>query len=90
MNKTLIIVSYFDLRPKKQLNNLVNQLKNLNAPILLSINSNETKHITLFKDSKINILKRPNIGMNIGAWNDATSLAAFMIPSGPAFLSNSL
>ena len=71
MNKSLIIVSYFDLRPKKQLNNLVNQLKNLNAPILLSINSNETKHITLFKDSKINILKRPNIGMNIGAWNDA-------------------
>ena len=53
MNKSLIIVSYFDIRPKKQLNNLVNQLKNLNAPILLSINSNETKHITLFKDSKI-------------------------------------
>ena len=71
MNKTLIVVSYFDSRPKTQLNNLVNQLKNLNVPILLSINSNKTKHITLFKDSKINILKRPNIGMNIGAWNDA-------------------
>lgn len=71
MIKTLIVVSYFDLRPKTQLNNLVNQLKNLNLPILLSINSNKTKQVNLFKGSKVNILKRPNTGMNIGAWNEA-------------------
>lgn len=71
MKNTLIIISYFDSRPKTQLNNLVNQLRNLNVPILLSINSNKNKQITLYKDSKVNILKRPNVGMNIGAWNDA-------------------
>ncbi len=71
MKNTLIVISYFDSRPKTQLNNLVKQLKNLNAPILLSINSNKTKQVNLFKGSKINILKRPNIGMNIGAWNEA-------------------
>ena len=71
MKSTLIIISYFDSRPKTQLNNLVKQLKNLNTPILLSINSNKIKQVNLFKGSKINILKRPNTGMNIGAWNEA-------------------
>lgn len=71
MKNTLIVISYFDSRPKTQLNNLIKQLKNLNASILLSINSNKTKQVNLFKDSKINILKRPNTGMNIGAWNEA-------------------
>jgi hypothetical protein len=70
MKNSLIIISYFDARPKTQLNSLVSQLKKFNTPILISINGHKTKRATFFKDNKISILKRPNTGMNIGAWND--------------------
>ena len=52
MKNSLIVISYFDARPKTQLNSLVSQLKKFNTPILISINGHKTKRATFFKDNK--------------------------------------
>jgi hypothetical protein len=72
----LVVISYFDKRPLKHLNFLLETLKKFDAgcsfDICIVINRTNSSKIAFEGELKdIKILERPNVGMNIGAWDHA-------------------
>jgi hypothetical protein len=71
-HNTLIVVSHYDLRPKLILRELVNSLIGGKCDIVVVINNddaNSIQHGIFCPD--VMCIKRPNHGMNIGAWDCA-------------------
>jgi hypothetical protein len=71
-NKTLIVVSHYDLRPKLNLQALIGSLISNRYDVVVVVNNDELNSIQrdLFCPGVVRI-NRPNHGMNIGAWDCA-------------------
>lgn len=71
--KALVVVSHYQGRPLEPLHRLMAQLKALPAPptLLLVINDDGCASESLTSQDQVQILRRPNTGMNIGAWHAA-------------------
>ena len=68
--KALLVISHYSKRSKDLLNNLIKKLEKYNIDILVSINDDSASEVVIDKSTNIYSLVRPNIGMNIGGWND--------------------
>jgi hypothetical protein len=68
-SNTLIIISYYVSRNNRQLSSLLTQISHFSKNVLIVINDDEiaTETVGFFKGYPA--ILRPNIGMNIGAWN---------------------
>jgi hypothetical protein len=67
----LTVVNHYDRRPKDSLESLLNQLRAYDLQVLVVINSDEEKTSSTWREtSKLRYLRRPNAGMNIGAWSE--------------------
>jgi len=72
MNNSLLVISHYNLRPKDQLKKLIEYTNDLPLDRLIVINDDSSKENNLKRESNnLFFLTRPNIGMNIGGWNDA-------------------
>ena len=72
MNNFLLVISHYNSRPKNLLKKLIKSTENLKIDRLIVINDDLVKKNNLTKESaNLFFLNRPNIGMNIGGWNDA-------------------
>jgi hypothetical protein len=72
MNNSLLVISHYNSRPKDQLKKLIEVTNHLAVDRLIVINDDNCKENNLKKESNnLFFLVRPNIGMNIGGWNDA-------------------
>ena len=72
MNNFLLVISHYNSRPKNLLKKLIESTGNLKIDRLIVINDNHVEKNNLTKESaNLFFLSRPNIGMNIGGWNDA-------------------
>ena len=72
MNNFLLVISHYNSRPKNLLKKLIESTENLKIDCLIVINDDHIKKNNLIKESaNLFFLNRPNIGMNIGGWNDA-------------------
>lgn len=72
MNNFLLVISHYNSRPKNLLKKLIESTDTLKIDRLIVINDDHVKKNNLIKESaNLFFLTRPNIGMNIGGWNDA-------------------
>ena len=72
MSNFLLVISHYNSRPKNLLKKLIESTENLKIDRLIVINDDHVKKNNLTKKSaNLFFLSRPNIGMNIGGWNDA-------------------
>jgi len=72
MNNSLLVISHYNLRPKDHLKKLIELTNDLPIDRLIVINDDSSKENILKRESdSLSFLIRPNIGMNIGGWNDA-------------------
>ena len=69
MINSIFIISFYNKRPADNLLNLINQLKYFNVQIAIVVNDDNSENIYFEKKQNIFYLRRPNIGMNIGAWD---------------------
>lgn len=71
-HKTLIVVSHYNLRPKKILQSLISSLIGNQCDIVVVVNNDDVDSIRrdIFCPGVARI-NRPNAGMNIGAWDCA-------------------
>jgi hypothetical protein len=69
-SKFTAVVSNYAPRGRKDLDRLLSQLEGLVDRILIVINDDSCTKLTLQNNDHLTI-KRPNIGMNIGAWSEA-------------------
>ena len=72
--RILIVVSYYNSRPKLFLDNLIFELKKFNTDLALVINDDKILKVTTENNSNFFTVNRPNVGMNIGAWNECYQL----------------
>ena len=70
MSKTIFLISYYNLRSKVDLQNLIDQLSKYNSQIAVVINDSKFKKLNYEKINNVFFLKRHNVGMNIGAWSE--------------------
>ena len=72
MNNFLLVISHYNSRPKNLLKKLIKSTENLKIDRLICINDDLVENNNFKKEStNLFFLNRPNIGMNIGGWNDA-------------------
>jgi len=72
MNNFLLVISHYNSRPKNLLKKLIKSTENLKIDRLIVINDDLVENNNFKKEStNLFFLNRPNIGMNIGGWNDA-------------------
>ncbi len=72
MNNFLLVISHYNSRPKNLLKKLIKSTENLKIDRLIVINDDLVENNNFKKEStNLFFLNRPNIGMNIGSWNDA-------------------
>lgn len=72
MNNSLLVISHYNLRSKDQLQKLIIYTNDLPLDRLIVVNDDSSKENNLKRESNnLFFLTRPNIGMNIGGWNDA-------------------
>ena len=72
MNNFLLVISHYNSRPKNLLKKLIESTDTQKIDRLIVINDDHVKKNNLIKESaNLFFLTRPNIGMNIGGWNDA-------------------
>ncbi len=72
MNNSLLVISHYNLRSKDQLQKLIEYTNDLPLDRLIVVNDDSSKENYLKRESNnLFFLTRPNIGMNIGGWNDA-------------------
>jgi hypothetical protein len=77
--RLLTVVSYYAARDSLPLRQLISQLVGRASQVVISVNDERVKRVSVESVSPwAFLITRPNVGMNIGAWNDA--YAAF-----PAF-----
>ena len=70
MNNSIFIISFYNSRTPKLLEGLINDLIHFNQTIAVIANIDDFNKVEMEKHNDIYFLKRPNIGMNIGAWNE--------------------
>lgn len=70
--KTLVVVSHYAPRPKDPLTKLTEKLKFITKDIVVVINDDSITGLTLDTlCAPMYVLRRPNLGMNIGGWDAA-------------------
>ncbi len=68
--RILTVISYYKHRSREYLDNLMAALVPIADHLLVVINDDEARTANfLVKDERLIVLSRPNIGMNIGAWD---------------------
>jgi hypothetical protein len=71
-SKTLVVVSHYESRSKEPLAKLTGKLKSLTNNLLVVINDDAATSISIEASREsVLTLRRPNTGMNIGAWDSA-------------------
>ena len=72
----LIVISYYAKRSKIYLESLLSQFSNIGYDVAIVINDDNMSKVEIINTNSYNFnykivcIKRPNIGMNIGAWNE--------------------
>ena len=70
MNNSIFIISFFRGRTNHYLAKLVEQLEIFNIPIAVIVNDPSAQNLELTNHNNHYFLRRPNTGMNIGAWDE--------------------